>query len=66
MGSGEVPGRLGAPMSTNVYDNAYGYEGKCTNNCTITNEGYTQCIDTSAQGAVHGGPQVGPRRDGVA
>ena len=43
MGSGEVPGRLGTALSTNVYANAYGYEAKCANNCTTTNEGFTQC-----------------------
>ena len=47
MGSGEVPGRLGAPISTSVYANAYGYEGKCNYNCTTSNEGYSQCNDIS-------------------
>jgi hypothetical protein len=45
MGSGEVPGRLGAPIATNVYTNPYGMNMPCKNACTITNEGYTSCSD---------------------
>ena len=49
MGSGEVPGRLGTPLSTNVYDERVRVRGECANNCTTTNEGYTQCSAPSAQ-----------------
>jgi len=45
MGSGEVPGRLGTPLTTNVYDNAYGWEARCANNCVASNEGFSQCSD---------------------
>ncbi len=45
MSSGEVPGRLGTPIASTVYTNPYGTNVPCTNNCTVTNEGYTQCND---------------------
>jgi hypothetical protein len=47
MGSGEVPGRLGTPIATNVYTNPYGTNVPCKNACTVTNEGYTSCTDYS-------------------
>jgi hypothetical protein len=47
MSSGEVPGRLGTPIATNVYVNPYGNAVPCKNACTITNEGYTNCQDYS-------------------
>jgi hypothetical protein len=47
MASGEVPGRLGTPMATNVYVDRYGGNGLCKqpSACTVTNEGYTNCVD---------------------
>jgi hypothetical protein len=47
MASGEVPGRLGTPMASNVYIDRYGGDGKCKqpSACTVTNEGYTNCAD---------------------
>jgi hypothetical protein len=46
MSSGEVPGRLGTPLATNVYTNPYGGGVSCSGNCAVTNEGYTQCNDS--------------------
>ena len=47
MASGEVPGRLGTPMASNVYIDRYGGNGQCKqpSACTETNEGYTNCTD---------------------
>jgi hypothetical protein len=47
MASGEVPGRLGTPMAANVYIDRYGAGGLCKQPaaCTVTNTGYTDCID---------------------
>ena len=47
MASGEVPGRLGTPMASNVYVDRYGGNGLCKQPtaCTVTNEGYTNCAD---------------------
>ena len=47
MASGEVPGRLGTPMASNVYVDRYGGDGRCKQPtaCTVTNEGYTNCAD---------------------
>jgi hypothetical protein len=63
MASGNAKGRLGSPFAnnTNVLKPIYGeqYETAsqslvpqyCAANCTVTNEGYSQCADTSgAQG----------------
>ena len=56
LGSGEVPGRLGTPMATNVYVNRYGGNGLCNQPaaCTVTNTGYTNCNDPMPQ------PPYGP------
>jgi len=59
MAQGEVPGRLGAPIGTNssVYVNPFGNGVACSYNCTVTNEGYTNCNDldpnTPHPGGVH-------------
>ena len=47
MASGEVPGRLGTPMASTVYVDPYGAGALCNKpgNCTVTNEGYTNCND---------------------
>jgi hypothetical protein len=51
MARGEVPGRLGTPMATNVYVDPYsanGANGNCkqpTGGCTELNQGYTACTD---------------------
>ena len=47
MASGEVPGRLGAPLASNVYTNPYGLNVPCTSSCTVSNEGFGQCNDTT-------------------
>jgi hypothetical protein len=48
MASGEVPGRLGTPMSSTVYVDPYGANGNCqqgTTACTALNQGYAPCND---------------------
>jgi hypothetical protein len=50
MGSGEVPGRLGAPIASNVYTNPYGGSVRCGAGCATTNEGYTSCGDWQTPG----------------
>ena len=47
MASGEVPGRLGSPLASNVYVDKYGAGGLCKQPaaCTVTNSGYTNCTD---------------------
>jgi hypothetical protein len=47
MASGEVPGRLGSPLASNVYVDKYGAGGLCKQPaaCTVTNNGYTNCTD---------------------
>jgi hypothetical protein len=47
MASGEVPGRLGTAMASNVYIDRYGGNGRCKqpSACTVTNEGFTDCAD---------------------
>src|SRR5215471_19094144 len=47
MASGEVPGRLGTPMSSTVYVDPYGAGVACNkpNACTPSTDGYTPCND---------------------
>jgi len=47
MASGEVPGRLGTPMSSTVYVDPYGAGVACNkpNTCTPSTDGYTPCND---------------------
>jgi hypothetical protein len=51
MASGEVPGRLGSPLASNVYVDKYGAGGLCKqpSACTVTNSGYTNCTDPAPQ-----------------
>jgi hypothetical protein len=51
MASGEVPGRLGSPLASNVYVDKYGAGGLCKQPaaCTVTNNGYTNCTDPAPQ-----------------
>jgi len=51
MASGEVPGRLGSPLASNVYVDKYGAGGLCKqpSACTVTNNGYTNCTDPAPQ-----------------
>jgi hypothetical protein len=51
MASGEVPGRLGSPLASNVYVDKYGAGGLCNQPaaCTVTSSGYTNCNDPMPQ-----------------
>jgi hypothetical protein len=55
MGSGEVPGRLGTPLTSNVYTDPFGSSVACKTNCTVTSEGYTDCADISPLTPYSGG-----------
>ncbi len=68
MASGEVPGRLGSPLASNVYVDKYGAGGLCKQPaaCTVTNERLHQLQRSRARGAVRGWPQVDPRDHRVA
>jgi ricin-type beta-trefoil lectin protein len=59
MASGEVPGRLGSPLASNVYVDKYGAGGLCKQPaaCTVTNSGYTNCNDPAPQAPYAAGHQ---------
>ena len=59
MASGEVPGRLGSPLASNVYVDKYGAGGLCKQPaaCTVTNNGYTNCNDPAPQAPYTAGHQ---------
>jgi hypothetical protein len=42
-----VPGRLGSPITTNVYVDPYGTNVPCQTTCTVTNQGYSSCPDVA-------------------
>ena len=66
MGSGEVPGRLGTSLSTNVYDERVRVRGEVREQLHHDERRVHAVLAPPAQRAVHRGPQVEPRRDGVA
>jgi hypothetical protein len=53
MSSGEVPGRLGASIASNVYTDPYGNLVPCTNACSVSNQGYVNCADWSGGAVPH-------------
>ena len=49
--SGEVPGRLGSPMTSSVYVNPYGANAPCAATCTAHGaDGFDSCPDTVTAG----------------